>query len=320
MDAFKNRGDYLARNYSFFRSYDLDIFRSDDDVDFRIDLEIVYAVEDFIDEADFSVADDRAVIDVALADKVGNESVCRFVVDVLRSADLLDFAVLHYDDPVAHREGFLLVVSYVDKCYSEFSLHVFELKLHVLSHFEVESSKRLVEKEDLWLVDDSACYCDSLLLTARKGSDFSFFEVFKVDHLQSFAHFFVYLCFCECFLEFKPERDVVVDIEVGEKGVTLENRVDRTQIWRKVGDILAVKQDLSSSRDLKTCDHSQCRRFAAARWAKKRYEFSAVHVKIEVGDSQSAAVELFRNSDELNNFVTHNFSSTKNVSKAKIPP
>ena len=228
-------------------------------------------------------------------------------------------------------------MSNVNKCYSELSLHVFELKLHVLSHFEVERTQRLVKKEDLRLVDDSACYRDALLLTAGKGSDFSFFELFKVYHLQSLADLFVDDGLFEMleffddvsvfifvsrfyFLEFEPERDVVVNIEVGEKGVTLENGVYRTQIRRKVRDILAVKQDLARSRDLKTCDHSQCRRFAAARRAQKSYEFSAVDVKIEVGDSQSAAVELFRNSDELNNFVTHNFSSTKNVSKAKIPP
>ena len=228
-------------------------------------------------------------------------------------------------------------MSDVNKCYSELSLHVFELELHVLSHFEVKRAQRLVEKEDLRLVDDSACYRDTLLLTTRKGSDFSFFELFEVDHLQSLADFFVDDRLFEMleffdnvsvfifvsrfyFLEFEPERDVVINIEVGEKGVALENGVDRTQIRRKVRDILAVKQDLARSRDLKTRDHSQRSRLAAARRAQERYEFSAVHVKIEVGDSQSAAVELFRNSDELNNFVTHNFSSTKNVSKAKIPP
>ena len=166
MDAFKNRGNYLARNDSFFGFYDLDILRSDNDIDFRIDLEIINAVENLVDEADFSVADDRAVIDVAFADKVGNESIRRFIVDILRSADLLDFAVFHDDDPVAHREGFLLVMRDVDEGYSELSLHILELELHVLSHFEVERTKRFVEKEDLRLVDDSACYRDSLLLTA----------------------------------------------------------------------------------------------------------------------------------------------------------
>ena len=85
--------------------------------------EIIDAVENLVDEADFSVADDRAVVDVALADKVGNESVRRFVVDILRSADLLDFAVFHNDDPVTHREGFFLVVRDKYKSYSRLTIY-----------------------------------------------------------------------------------------------------------------------------------------------------------------------------------------------------
>src|SRR5256885_6789679 len=41
---------------------------------------------------------------VDLADEIRDEGACRIAVDLLRSADLLDPALIHHDDHVGHRQ------------------------------------------------------------------------------------------------------------------------------------------------------------------------------------------------------------------------
>ena len=41
--------------------------------------------------------------------------------------------MVHYYDSVAHGQGFLLVMSYIDKRDAKLLLHTLELKLHPLS-------------------------------------------------------------------------------------------------------------------------------------------------------------------------------------------
>ena len=57
----------------------------------------------------------NAADDIAFADKISYESVYRFVVYIRWSAYLLDIAVVHNNDAVAHGKSFLLIVSNVDE-------------------------------------------------------------------------------------------------------------------------------------------------------------------------------------------------------------
>jgi len=61
--------------------------------------------------------------DVAFADKARDKGVGRFVVNVLRRADLVDTSEIHDDNAVAHGESFFLVVSNVNEGNAELLLH-----------------------------------------------------------------------------------------------------------------------------------------------------------------------------------------------------
>ena len=109
----------------------------------------VHAVEFVLDERHAVIAYHPAFQDVALADEVRHEAVDWFVVDVFRSADLLDFAFVHNHDSVRKRKGFFLVVGHINEGDSELLVHLLKLYLHVLAHLEIKRAEGLVQKQDL---------------------------------------------------------------------------------------------------------------------------------------------------------------------------
>ena len=56
----------------------------------------------------------------------------------------------------------------IDKCDSYFSLNFFQLDLHLLTDFCIQSTKRLIQKKDLRLIDKSSRNGSSLLLAAER--------------------------------------------------------------------------------------------------------------------------------------------------------
>ena len=282
MYALENRGDDYAVYLSFPFVNEEHVLRADDDVHFFVEREVVNAVENLVDEADFGFADHRAGENVAFADEVRYERVFGFVVNVFRRAYLLNRSVLHNDDSVAHRQGFFLIVRNVNERYAEFFVHLFKFELHVFSHFEVERAERLVQKKNLGFVDDRSRDGYSLLLTARKSGYVPLFELFEVYEFENSRNLRVDYVFGEFFgfrydfsvarfigvsefFEFQPERYVIVNVEVREERVTLKNRVYRSFVRRNVRYVLAVEQNLALVGHFESCDHTERGRFSATR-------------------------------------------------------
>ena len=67
-------------------------------------------------ECDFLVLLHCSGYDIRFADEVCDISILRLVVNIDRCSDLLDDAVLHYDDRVGHRQRLFLVVCDIDEC------------------------------------------------------------------------------------------------------------------------------------------------------------------------------------------------------------
>ena len=138
MDALEDLGFDLAVDGAGAGLSDDEVLGTDDDVDLLVRREIVDAIPDLVDEADFLGTRHGAVIDVGFADEVRDESVHGLVVNLFRRADLLDDAVFHDDDAVRQREGLFLVVGDVDESDAELAVHFLELELHVLAHLVVK--------------------------------------------------------------------------------------------------------------------------------------------------------------------------------------
>ena len=53
--------------------------------------------------------------DIAVADKVSDKSILRFIVNILRRSDLLDIALIHNNDRVGHGQCLFLVMCDINK-------------------------------------------------------------------------------------------------------------------------------------------------------------------------------------------------------------
>src|SRR3546814_10060744 len=104
--------------------------------------------------------------DVRPPEKLRDKLCPRRPVDLLRIADLLNFAAAHDNDAVGHRESFRLAVGHVNEGYPELSLKVGKHGLHAYFQMRIERGKRLVQQKDFRLGDKAAGQRNPLTLTS----------------------------------------------------------------------------------------------------------------------------------------------------------
>ena len=119
--------------------------------------------------------------------KPATNTVAGLVVDLLGRADLLDPALVHDRDPVAHRERLFLVVGHVDERDADLALDALELELHRLAQLEVERAERLVEQQRARVVHERAGERDALLLAAGELAGLAVGEVGEPHDLEQLA-------------------------------------------------------------------------------------------------------------------------------------
>ena len=266
-----------------------------------------------------SVGNHNARKNVAFANEVGNEGVFRFIVNHLGCADLLNGTVGHNDDRIRHRKRFFLVVRNVDERNAKTFVHCFKFKLHFLTHFKVQCAEGFVQKKNFGLVDDSAGDGYTLLLTAGKGGNATFFKACKVNDFQSLAHLFRDNLFGKLFVfnllvalfiddsggdtfKLQAKSNVFKNVQVGEESVFLENGVDGPAVGRKIAYILAVQQNFTACRQFEARNHTQGCRFTAARRTEEGDKLAFAHVKIDIFDNGNS-VKFFANVNQLDDVI-----------------
>ena len=225
--------------------------------------EVIDTAEFTAAEAGFQMSGHHAVEDIAFTDKVRDKSVCRFIVNVLRCTDLLCAAFAHDDDLVGHGQRFFLVMGDIDKGDAQLVMHVFELKLHLLAHLQVQSPQRLIQKEDFGLIDQGTGYGDPLLLSAGKCLDPPALEALQIHQFQNAADLAGDLI-CGGFFLTQSKGNIVIDVHVRKKRIALKDRVDRPLIRRQPYNGFPVQENVSLGWDIKSCDHPQRRGLSAA--------------------------------------------------------
>ena len=103
------------------------------------------------------------------------------VVELLRRRDLLELALAHHGDAVAHRHRLDLVVRDVDRRRPEPALEPRDLGAHLHAQLRVEVRERLVHQERLRLAHDRAAHRDALALTARERARLPVEERLEVE-------------------------------------------------------------------------------------------------------------------------------------------
>jgi hypothetical protein len=64
-------------------------------------------------------------------------------------------------------------------------------------------------------------------------------------------------------LEPKPKSNILENVEMGEQGILLENRIDQTFMRRNVINPHTIEKDVSGSRLQETSDYPKGRGFTA---------------------------------------------------------
>ena len=107
-------------------------------------------------------------VDGRRADKARDEKALRPQIEVVRRAHLLDPAGAHADDAIRHGGRLDLVVGDQDRRDTELLLERLDLGPHGQTERRVEIGERLVEEQELRLLDQGARERHPLLLAARQ--------------------------------------------------------------------------------------------------------------------------------------------------------
>ena len=142
------------------------------------------------------------------------------------------------------------------ECDPEFPLHALELKLHLFTHLEVQSSQRLVEQEYAGAVYDGPCDRNSLHLSAGELVDVSLAVVGKSDRRERLVYALLDLGLCYL-LDLEAERNVVKNVEVREKSISLKYSINVSFICGDLQKVLALEIDHARISGLKSRDDAQ---------------------------------------------------------------
>ena len=143
------------------------------------------------------------------ADEPADEEVDRLVVERLRVGDLLQLALAHDRDAMAHGHRLDLVVRDVDRRHAEVVLELRDLGARLHAQLRVEVRQRLVHEERRRLAHDRAAHRDALALPARERARLSLQVRLEAEDVRSARDAAVDLVFRDL-LDLEPERDVLV--------------------------------------------------------------------------------------------------------------
>ena len=169
------------------------------------------------------------------ADEAGHEPVDRGVVQHLRRADLLEQALVHDRDPLAHRHGLDLVVGDVDDGRLEPLVEAGDLGARLDAQLGVEVGERLVHQEHRGLADDGPTERDALALAAGELLGLAIEELVELDGLGGLLDPALDLGLGDL-AQLQPEREVLADRHVRVERVALEDHRDVAILGRDVVD------------------------------------------------------------------------------------
>ena len=223
-------------------------------------------------------------VDRRRADEAGDEQALRPQVEVVRGADLLDPAGAHADDAVGHGGGLDLVVGDEDRGHPEPLLQRLDLGAHGQPERRVEVRQRLVEQQELRLLDQRAGERHPLLLAARELARPPVQQLADMHEVGRRPHPADRLV-ARGLLEAQREADVVAHRHVRIERVGLEDDADVAVAGLDLVDEVAVEAQLAAARQVDAGQHEERRRLAAAGGPEQRHELAVLDRRASVRGS-----------------------------------
>src|SRR4051794_10618988 len=250
------------------------------------------------------------------ADEPCDEPVDRGVVEGLRGADLLEHALAHHGDPLAHRHRLDLVVGDVDDGRLESLVEPRDLGAGLDAQLGVEVRERLVHQEDGRLTDDRATEGDALALAAGQLLGLAIEQLLQLDGLRRLVDAAVDLGLRDL-AQLETEREILADGHVRIERVALEDHRDVAILRRDVVDDPIADPQHAGGDLLEPCDHPETGRLAAARWSDQDHELAVADLQVQVLHGVEIAVDLV---DVLERHGSHASTSTPTDHRGPMHP
>ena len=217
----------------------------------------------------------------------------RVVVQVKRAAGLLDAAIAHHDNLVAHRHRLDLVMGDVDRGRLQALVQFLDLAAHRHAQLGVEVGQRLIEQKDLRVAHDRPPHRDALALAARELARIALEQRRQRQDFGSAADLardrrLVLLG------QRERERHVLAHRHVRVQRVVLEHHRDVAFLGLQVVDAAVADADLTAGDLLEPGNHPQQRRLAAARRPDQHRERAIGDVDVDTVQDRRLA-EFFLN-------------------------
>ena len=225
------------------------------------------------------------------ADEAGHEPVLGVVVQVLRGADLLEQALAHDRDPLAHRHRLDLVVGDVDHRGPEPLVEPRDLGAGLHAQLGIEVGQRLVHEEHRRLADDRPAERDALPLAAGQLLGLAVEEPLELQDARRLADPLLDLGLGHL-AELEAEGEVVADRHVRVERVALEHHGDVAVLRRDVVDHLVADAQLALGDLLEPRDHPQAGGLPAPRRPDEHHELAVADLEVEVRYGGHVAVAL----------------------------
>ena len=184
---------------------------------------------------------------------------------------------------------------------SNLLLDFFQLNLHLFSYFRIQGAKRLVKKKDFRLIYQRTGNGNSLLLSAGEQGDISFFETLQTYHFQHSSDFLGDHVLVH-FFQIQAESNVLCHIQMGKKGIFLENGVYLSLIWRQLGNLNSVKQYFAAAWLLEACNNTKGCGLSTATWSQKGEKLVLIDVQIDSAENL-LVIKVFCEVFQLYEFV-----------------
>ena len=227
--------------------------------------------------------DERSAHDVGIADEAHDELGGRCVVQLLRSTDLLECAVVDHRDRVRDLHRLLLVVGDEDRRHVHDVVELPQPLAQLGADARVEGAERLVEQQHLRFGREGARQAHALALPARELGGIAVAEALELDEVEQLVH---------ALADLGPgppphleaEGDVVSHRHVLEGGVVLEDEADVALLRRERRRVLAGEEDLAGVGRLEPGDDAQQGRLPGAARPEQRRQRAALHLEGDVVD------------------------------------
>ncbi len=225
------------------------------------------------------------------ADEAGDEGAGRVLVELDRRAELLDYAGVEYQQPVAEGHGLDLVMGDVDAGDAEILLQFLDLKAHLHAQLGVQVGERFVEQEHARLAHDGPAHGDPLALTAGELARFARQVLGELKQGGGLLNLRLDLGLGYA-ADLQAVGHVVVNCHVRIERVVLEYHGDVALGRLEIVDHAAADRYLALGNGLQPGDHAQQRRLATARGTDDDQELAVGDLAIDAVNDSVVAVGL----------------------------